>query len=174
MGKNYKADLHKITTFVFDYDGVLTDGKILLTSDGDTLRTGNVKDGYALQLAVKNNYNVVIISGGYSMSTQKRLESLGVKHIFLGVDDKLSVYETFMKEHKISDEQVLYMGDDIPDYNCMKKVGTACCPSDATEEIKNICDYISHKEGGMGCVRDVIEQVLKVQDNWMNHTAHNW
>jgi len=174
MGKNYKADLHKITTLIFDYDGVFTDGKILLTPDGDTLRTGNVKDGYSIQLAVKNDYNVVVISGGYSISTQKRLESLGVKHIYLGVKDKQKVYETFLKEHNISDEQVIYMGDDIPDYFCMQKAGIACCPYDAVEEIKEICDYISYQKGGMGCVRDIVEQVLKVQGNWMNHTAHSW
>jgi len=171
---NYKELLKEVNTFIFDYDGVLTDGTVILMNDGDALRTANVKDGYALQLAVKKNYRVVIISGGISDSIRNRFEGLNVKDVFLGVVNKLAVYEDYLSEHKIQPRHVLYMGDDIPDYEVMLKSGVPSCPADAAQEIKSISKYISHFDGGRGCVRDVIEQVLKIQGKWMNDDAYHW
>jgi 3-deoxy-D-manno-octulosonate 8-phosphate phosphatase (KDO 8-P phosphatase) len=171
---NYKELLRNITTFIFDYDGVLTDGTVVLTSDGDALRTANVKDGYAMQLAVKKGYRMVVISGGYSESMRRRFEALKIKDVFLGVERKIEVFEKYTRENQIDPNQVLYMGDDIPDYEIMCKVGVPCCPADAAEEIKAISKYISHKGGGRGCARDVIEQVMKVQEKWMSDGAFQW
>jgi 3-deoxy-D-manno-octulosonate 8-phosphate phosphatase (KDO 8-P phosphatase) len=171
---NYKEQLKEITTFVFDYDGVLSDGTVILMPDGDALRTANVKDGYALQLAIKKGYNVAIISGGYSMSTQKRLENLKVQDIFLGVETKIGVLGKYMEDKGLKPENIVYMGDDIPDFECMKKVGVACCPADAAVEIKEISHYISHHLGGKGCVRDIIEQVLRLHGKWMNGDVFSW
>jgi 3-deoxy-D-manno-octulosonate 8-phosphate phosphatase (KDO 8-P phosphatase) len=171
---NYKEKLLKVNTFIFDYDGVLSDGSLLLTSDGDALRTANVKDGYALQLAKKKNYRIAVISGGYSESMKRRFESLKVEDVFLGVDKKIDVYTDYMKTHNLENENVLFMGDDIPDYEIMLTVGVPTCPADASEEIKKVSCYISHLPGGKGCVRDVIEQVLKVQGKWMNDDAYHW
>jgi len=171
---NYKEKLLKVNTFVFDYDGVLSDGYVLVTSDGDALRTANVKDGYAMQLAIKKNYRIVIISGGYSESMKRRLESLKITDIFLGVDKKINVFDEYLQTHKLLPENILYMGDDIPDYEIMLTAGVPTCPADAVEEIKRVATYISHQPGGHGCVRDVIEQVLKVQGKWMNDDAYHW
>jgi len=171
---NYKALLTKVNTFIFDYDGVMTDGKLMLQHDSQPLRTANVKDGYVLQLAVKLGYRVVIISGGISKSVENRFESLKVKDVFLGISNKLEVFDKFMEDNNLKPEQIVYMGDDIPDYRVMKKVGVPVCPADAVEEIKNISVYISDKEGGHGCVRDIIEQVLKVQGKWMTDEAFHW
>ncbi len=171
---NYKEKLLKVNTFIFDYDGVLSDGQVLLTSDGDALRTANVKDGYAMQLAIKKNYRIAIISGGYSESMKRRFETLKIEDVFLGVDKKIDVYNQYMKDHNLEKENVLYMGDDIPDYEIMLAAGVPTCPSDAVEEIKRIATYISHQPGGHGCVRDIIEQVLKVQGKWMNDDAYHW
>ena len=171
---NYKEKLLKVNTFIFDYDGVLTDGTVIINSDGDALRTANVKDGYAMQLAIKKNYRIAIISGGYSESMKHRLEALKIKDVFLGVDKKIDVYNKFLETYSLENENVLFMGDDIPDYEIMLKVGVPTCPSDAVEEIKRIATYISHQAGGRGCVRDIIEQVLKVQGKWMNDDAYHW
>jgi len=171
---NYKEKLLKVNTFVFDYDGVLSDGYVLVTSDGDALRTANVKDGYAMQLAIKKNYRIVIISGGYSESMKRRLESLKITDIFLGVDKKINVFDEYLQTQKLLPENILYMGDDIPDYEIMLTAGVPTCPADAVEEIKRVATYISHQPGGHGCVRDVIEQVLKVQGKWMNDDAYHW
>ncbi len=171
---NYKEKLLKVNTFVFDYDGVLSDGYVLINSNGDALRTANVKDGYAMQLAIKKNYRIVIISGGYSESMKLRLESLKITDIFLGVDKKIDVYNQYLEKHKLLPENILYMGDDIPDYEIMINAGVPTCPADAVEEIKRVATYISHQPGGHGCVRDVIEQVLKVQGKWMNDDAYHW
>lgn len=174
MGKNYKADLHQINTFVLDYDGVLTDGKIILTPEGEALRTANVKDGYAMQLAVKKGYRLIIISGGYSKSTLLRLQNLGIVEIHLGVEHKLETYKEVIQKYNLLPENILYMGDDIPDMKPMKQAGVSCCPADAAEEIKALSDYISPVPGGSGCVRDVIEQVLKVQNKWLDGEAYHW
>ncbi|KAF0203766.1 MAG: 3-deoxy-D-manno-octulosonate 8-phosphate phosphatase [Bacteroidetes bacterium] len=171
---NYKEDLTGIKTFIFDYDGVLTNGVILITNTGDQLRTGFVKDGYALQLAIKSGYRVAVISGGYSESMRHRCNALKLTDVFLGVENKMEVFEEYLKTHNLKPEEVLYMGDDIPDYQVMQKVGMPVCPADASVEIRNISRYISHFNGGEGCVRDVIEQVMKVQGKWMNGNAFHW
>lgn len=160
---NYKALLRNISTFIFDYDGVMTDGVIVLNNDGEPLRTANVKDGYALQLIRKMGYNIAIISGGYSPSMLRRFESLNIENVFLGVSNKLEVFEKYLNDNGIRPEEVVYVGDDIPDYRPMRKAGVPVCPADAAEEIKSISVYISRYRGGHGCVRDIIEQVLKVQ-----------
>lgn len=171
---NYKALLTNVNTFIFDYDGVMTDGKLMLQHDGQPLRTANVKDGYSLQLAVRLGYKVVIISGGISKSVENRFEALKVKDVFLGVSNKNEVFEKFISDNNIKPENIVYMGDDIPDFKVMKKVGVPVCPADAVEEIKDISVYISDKDGGHGCVRDIIEQVLKVQGKWMTDEAFMW
>jgi len=171
---NYKALLKHINTFVFDYDGVLTDGTVILMNNGDALRTANVKDGYALQLAVKKGYRVAIISGGYSESMLRRFEALNVKDVFLGVEKKIETYNKYLADNNLEPHQVLFMGDDIPDYEIMKIAGVPTCPADASEEIKAVAKYISHQKGGHGCARDVIEQVMKIQGNWMNDGAFHW
>jgi len=171
---NYKEKLLKVNTFIFDYDGVLSDGQVILTSDGDALRTANVKDGYAMQLAMKKNYRIAIISGGFSESMKRRFEILNIKDVFLGVDKKIEVYHHYLETHKLEKENVLFMGDDIPDYEIMLQVGVPTCPADAVEEIKRVATYISHQKGGHGCVRDIIEQTLKVQGKWMNDDAYHW
>jgi len=172
--RNYKQLLKNITTFFLDIDGVLTDGSVIIAADGEQLRTMNVKDGYVLQLAVKNGYRVVIISGGRSKQMPSRFEYLGIKDVFLGVDNKIECFNDYLKKHNIDKSQTLYMGDDIPDYEVMKEVAVACCPADAAEEIKSIAHYISPISGGKGCVRDIIEQVMKVQDKWFGNNAFHW
>ncbi|MDP3462698.1 MAG: HAD hydrolase-like protein [Bacteroidales bacterium] len=171
---NYKALLGSVNTFIFDYDGVMTNGTIVLNNDGEPLRTANVKDGYALQLLMKLGYNIAIISGGYSPSMKSRFDALLIKDVFLGVSDKVEVLKKYMEDKNIRPQQIVYMGDDIPDYMAMQMTGVPVCPSDAAEEIKKISVYISHLGGGEGCVRDIIEQVLKVQGKWMNDLAHHW
>lgn len=171
---NYKEKLRKINTFIFDYDGVLTDGTVILLNDGEVLRTAYVKDGYAMQLAVKKGLRIAIISGGKSDSLFYRFEALQIKDVFLGVDNKLAVYRDYLQRNNLSAETVLYMGDDIPDYEVMREVGLPVCPADAAQEIKNVSLYISPFNGGHGCVRDVIEQVLKIQGLWMNDGAFHW
>lgn len=164
--KSYKEYLEHITTFVFDVDGVLTDGNIIVTTDGEMLRSMNIKDGYAIKTAIDAGYNVCIISGGSNEGVRQRLRGLGVTDIYLGCSDKVERLDEYFDIYKIDAKNVLYMGDDIPDIYGMKMVGLPCCPNDAVAEIKNISKYISHKNGGKGCVRDVIEQVLKVQGKW--------
>jgi 3-deoxy-D-manno-octulosonate 8-phosphate phosphatase (KDO 8-P phosphatase) len=172
--RNYKELLANINTFIFDYDGVLTDGKVILQENGEPLRSANVRDGYALQLAVKKGYNIAIISGGRSNSIVTRLQALKIKDIFLGIDNKLEVFHNYMSANNIRPENVLYMGDDIPDYHAMKEAGVPTCPANAAEEIKQISLYISHVPGGEGCARDVIEQVLKIQGHWMSDDGYAW
>ncbi|NRR92679.1 HAD-IIIA family hydrolase [Winogradskyella undariae] len=164
--KSYKEYLADITTFIFDVDGVLTDGTITVTTEGEMLRTMNIKDGFALKTAIDTGFNLCIISGGSNEGVRKRLAGLGIKDIFLGAHNKIEQLDTYLSENNISKSQVLYMGDDIPDYPVMELVGMPCCPQDAVPEIKAISKYISHKNGGKGAVRDVIEQVLKVQNKW--------
>jgi len=163
---SYKTKLKNITTFIFDVDGVLTDGSVILSSSGEMVRTMSTRDGYAITHAIKQGFNVCIISGGNSEMVRKRMEYLGVKHIHLGVHNKLEVFEDYLIMQQTTAEQVLYMGDDLPDYEVMSRVGIAAAPNDACSEILSIADYVSHKKGGDGCVRDVIEQVLKVKDCW--------
>lgn len=168
---NLLSSFKKIKAFVLDVDGVLTDSSVLVMDDGQLVRRMNIKDGYALQLAVKQNYLICVISGGASPAVKLRLEKLGIADVFLGVKDKKEVLLRFVTEHNLNWEQVLYMGDDIPDFEVMQMAGIACCPFDAVAEIRRISHYISPKTGGEGCVRDVIEKVLKLNSNWENDTA---
>tara|TARA_R110002012_G_scaffold242788_1_gene417236 strand:- start:61367 stop:61897 length:531 start_codon:yes stop_codon:yes gene_type:complete len=167
--KSYKEYLKNITTFIFDVDGVLTDGTVAVTTSGEMLRTMNIKDGYALKTAGNKGYNICIISGGSNEGVRIRLEGLGITDIFLGAHDKIEQLNLYLAQNNIQLDNVLYMGDDIPDYPVMKLVGLPCCPQDAVPEIKAISKYISHKNGGQGAARDVIEQVLKVQDKWQGN-----
>ncbi|AVR46154.1 3-deoxy-D-manno-octulosonate 8-phosphate phosphatase [Christiangramia fulva] len=171
MEKSYKEHLNKIKTFVFDVDGVLTDGSIQISTQGELLRTMNIKDGYALKMAKNAGYTVCIISGGKNEGVRKRLRDLGINDIYLGVEDKVEQLDEFFDIYDITPDEVLYMGDDIPDYYPMKLVGLPCCPQDAAPEVKEISLYVSHKSGGKGCVRDVIEQVMKVQGKWIQKEA---
>lgn len=164
--KSYKEYLEHITTFIFDVDGVLTDGTISLTTTGEMLRTMHTKDGFAMKTAIDAGFHLCIISGGSNEGVRHRLEALGVTDIYLGANNKTEQLKEYMEKHGIKHENVLFMGDDIPDYPVMKLVGLPTCPQDAVPEIKAISKYISHKNGGKGCVRDVIEQVLKVQGKW--------
>ncbi|SFC81776.1 3-deoxy-D-manno-octulosonate 8-phosphate phosphatase (KDO 8-P phosphatase) [Zunongwangia mangrovi] len=167
MEKSYKEYLNDITTFVFDVDGVLTNGSVQVTTEGDLIRTMSVKDGYALKQAVKAGYTVCIISGGKNEGVRTRLGELGVTDIYLGIDDKVEQLDEFFDIYDIKAENVLYMGDDIPDMYPMKLIALPTCPQDAVPEVKEVSKYISHKNGGDGCARDVIEQVMKVQGKWI-------
>ena len=160
-----------IKTFVFDVDGVLTDGSLLILQDGQMARVMNIKDGYAFQLAIKKGYRVVIISGGTSDAVGQRLEKLGVTDCFLKVDNKKEKLLAYVAQHQLNLDEVLFMGDDIPDYIPMQLTGLPCCPADAVAEIKQISQYISPVEGGKGCARDVIEKVLKLNGHWDLDTA---
>ena len=163
---NVLALLKNIKLFVLDVDGVLTDGSLILLENGEMARIMNIKDGYAIQLAVKKGYDILIISGGKSEAVKVRLEKLGVKNIFLSVKNKKELLSKYIINNNYSIEQVLYMGDDIPDVLVMQTVGVACAPADAVPEIKAIAHYISPIPGGKGCVRDVIEKVLKLNADW--------
>ncbi|MGB7786506.1 MAG: HAD-IIIA family hydrolase [Salinimicrobium sp.] len=167
MEKNYKEYLAHITTFIFDVDGVLTDGSIQISTNGELLRTMNIKDGYAMKHAMQQGFTVCVISGGNNEGVRHRLRNLGLTDIYLGCPDKVEQMEEFFDIYEIKPEEVLYMGDDLPDLYAMQKVALPCAPQDAAAEIKDISKYISHKKGGKGCVRDVIEQVLKVQGKWI-------
>ena len=171
---SYKELLKDVSTFIFDYDGVVSDGSIITLADGEAYRTTNMKDGYALQLARKKGYRVVIISGAEADNMLNRLKSLKITDIFLGVENKLLKFNEYLAQNSLDPSEVLYMGDDIPDYEVMLHSGVPACPSDAAEEIQRISKYISHSPGGKGCVRDVIEQVLKVQGKWMNDDGYHW
>lgn len=171
---NYKASLHKIKAFVFDFDGVMTNGSVFTLPDGQTVRYGNVKDGYALQYAAKKGYTIILISGASSNSITHRMKALGVQHIHTGVSNKLECYRQLLQELQLQEEEVLVMGDDIPDYEILSHCGVATCPADAAVEVKEICDYISIFNGGEGCVRDVLEQTLRLQGIWFHPDAVNW
>ncbi|GAA0723698.1 KdsC family phosphatase [Aquimarina litoralis] len=169
MEKSYKEYLQHITTFIFDVDGVLTDGNVIINTEGELLRTMNVKDGYALKAAVRQGFNLCIISGGKNEGVRKRLEGLEITDIYLGAHHKIEQLKEYMNRKNIKLENVLYMGDDIPDLPVMEMVGLPTCPQDAVAEVKEISKYVSFKKGGKGCVRDVIEQVLKVQGKWIQN-----
>lgn len=166
--------LKDITTFIFDVDGVLTDGSVIVAESGEQSRAFNIKDGYALQLAVKLGYNVCAISGSRSKVALHRLNSLGITDVYLGSNTKTEKLKTYMEERGINPSQVLYMGDDIPDLEAMKMVGLPVCPADAAEEIKAVSAYVSPIPGGKGCVREIMEKVLKVQKQWMGAEAYSW
>lgn len=174
MSQNFKQLLNKVTTFIFDVDGVLTDGSVTLMPDGEQVRKMNIKDGYALQLAIKQGYRVAIISGGKSESVRTRMEGLGIKDVYLGVSNKIEKFEDYLLTHQLSADQILYMGDDIPDYEVMSKAGVAVCPKNSAPEILGICTYVSHLNGGEGCVRDVIEQTLRLHNKWFDKNGFVW
>lgn len=169
MSKSYKEIMNDITTFIFDIDGVLTDSSVHVTTTGEMLRIMNIRDGFALKSAVESAYNVCIISGGSNEGVRVRLKNLGITDIHLSSSNKVNTFKEYTDINNINPSQVLYMGDDVPDYHVMKLVGLPTCPQDATAEIKEISKYISHKNGGKGAVREVIEQVMKVQGKWGLH-----
>ncbi len=174
MEKNYKEYLKDITTFVFDVDGVFTDGSILITTSGEMLRKMSVKDGYALKTAIQKGYNVCIISGGTNEGVRERLRGLGVTDIYMGAHHKEEPLLEYLDIYGIKPENVLYMGDDLPDIPPMLKVAMPTAPQNAVPEVKAASKYVSHKNGGDGCVRDVIEQVMKVRGDWYgNFDAQN-
>lgn len=174
MKQNYKELLNHITTFVFDVDGVLTDGSVLLIPGEQPYRTFNSKDGYAMQLAMRKGYRIAVITGGKSEAVVERMQALGIKDIWTGASDKKEAMEELFLTYDLKKEEVLYMGDDLPDYEALEMAGVACTPADGAQEIKAISDYVSQRTGGKGCVRDIIEQTLKVQNNWMLEGDHTW
>ncbi|MFT6504028.1 MAG: 3-deoxy-D-manno-octulosonate 8-phosphate phosphatase (KDO 8-P phosphatase) [Crocinitomicaceae bacterium] len=170
---SYKEKLNPVTTFIFDVDGVLTDGSVMMYKD-EVVRTLNSRDGYALQFASKMGYRILIITGGNSEAIKERLITLGVTEVCMRAHKKVDVYATLKKKYGFEDEEVLYMGDDIPDYQLLQIVGVSSCPQDAAVEIKEICDYQSPHIGGRHCVRDVIEQTMRVQGKWFSEKAFEW
>jgi 3-deoxy-D-manno-octulosonate 8-phosphate phosphatase (KDO 8-P phosphatase) len=172
--ESFLNKLKEITTLIFDVDGVLTNGSVFVNEDGVQSRAFNIKDGYALQLAVKCGYNVCTVSGSRSKSAVYRLNSLGIKDVYMGIHTKIEKLKIYLEEKSISPENVLYMGDDIPDLEAMQHVGLPVCPADAVEEIKAISKFVSAYSGGTGCARDVIEKVLKIQGKWLQEEAYSW
>ncbi len=168
---NYKEIMNHIDTFIFDVDGVLTDGTVHISPSGEMLRQMHIRDGFAMKAALESGYNVCIISGGSNEGVRIRLRNLGITDIHLGVPDKVETFKDYCQDYSIDAKKVLYMGDDIPDFHVMQLVGLPTCPQDASPEIKVISHYISHKNGGKGSVRDVIEQVMRVQGKW--HSYYN-
>jgi 3-deoxy-D-manno-octulosonate 8-phosphate phosphatase (KDO 8-P phosphatase) len=166
---NYKALLPNITTFIFDVDGVLTNGKVLITSQGEMYREMDTKDGYALKCALVQGYRVCIISGGTNEGVRNRLKALGIYDIYLGAHHKQEPFQDLMDSYDLKPEEILYMGDDVPDIVVMEQVAVAACPNDAVSDVKEIANYVSHKKGGEGCVREIIEQTLRVQGKWLTN-----
>jgi 3-deoxy-D-manno-octulosonate 8-phosphate phosphatase (KDO 8-P phosphatase) len=169
-----KKRLHKVKAFAFDVDGVFTNGSVMLHPGGEFIRMMNIKDGFAVQHAVKMGYPLAIITGGYSKMVRKRFTVLGVRDIYMKSANKIAAFDDFLVKHRLDPTDVLYMGDDLPDYEVMRKSGFPACPADAAEEIKQLSLYTSHRNGGEGCVRDVIEQVLRLQGKWMNDFTFIW
>lgn len=167
MKKNFKEQLNNIKVFIFDVDGVFTDGSLYLLPGGEQARQMNIRDGFAVKHAAEQGYKIGIITGGEDEPVRWRFNRLGVKDIYLPSKNKVEDFNHFMSQHNIDPASVLYMGDDMPDYEVMKLAGIPTCPADADSEIKQISDYISDKKGGEGCVRDVIEQVLRAQGKWV-------
>lgn len=166
---NVLEQFQNITTFVFDVDGVLTDGTVLLMENGLQARQMNIRDGLALQMAIRNDYKIIIVSGGTSEPVINRFLYLGVSEIHIGLKDKLKFLQLHFEQNKINWNEVLFMGDDLPDVPVLEKAALACCPFDAAVEVKKICHYISPLKGGNGCVRDVIEKALKLNGHWIYH-----
>jgi 3-deoxy-D-manno-octulosonate 8-phosphate phosphatase (KDO 8-P phosphatase) len=169
MSKSYKELMNGVRAFVLDVDGVLTDASVHVTSSGELLRVMNIRDGYAMKAAAESGYLVCVISGGSNEGVRIRLQNLGISEIHLGASDKVETLRSVCERHGIPPQHILYMGDDLPDFHVMQNVGLAACPQDAVPEIKAISHYISHRSGGRGAVRDVIEQVMKVQHKWGNY-----
>ena len=175
MKTNYKEMLRDVTTFVFDVDGVFTDSSVLITTSGELLRKMSVRDGYAVKTALQKGYRICVISGGSNEGVRERLKGLGVTDIFLGAGYKDDILRDYMLDYGIAPGEILFMGDDIPDIPAMRMVGMVACPQNAVPEVKAISHYISHLNGGEGCVRDIIQQVMKVQGHWDSHynAAHD-
>lgn len=171
---NYKETFKNITTVVLDVDGVLTNGDIILMPGMQPVRKMNAKDGYAMQLAVRNGIRMAIITGGRSPEVKERLQGLGITDIYLGASSKMESYEDLKMCYDLKDDEILYMGDDLPDYDIMKLVALAAAPQDAAPEIKSVADYVSPVNGGKGCVRDVLEQLLKIQGKWARFEDRTW
>lgn len=163
---NHLESFSAIHTFIFDVDGVLTNNEVLITEAGELLRKMNVRDGLAIKIAIEKGYRIAIITGGRSEGVKKRLEALGIKDIYAGISDKLEAFDEFMETYDLDPVGVLYMGDDLPDYPVMRRVGMATCPKNAAPELFTIANYISPYNGGDGCVRDVIEKVLRLKGEW--------
>jgi 3-deoxy-D-manno-octulosonate 8-phosphate phosphatase (KDO 8-P phosphatase) len=171
---NYKEIFKNISTVVLDVDGVLTNGDIILMPGMQPVRKMNAKDGYAMQLAVRNGIRMAIITGGKSPEVKERLQGLGITDIYLGASSKMESYEDLKMCYDLKDDEILYMGDDLPDYDIMKIVALAAAPQDAAPEIKSVADYVSPVDGGKGCVRDVLEQLLKIQGKWARSEDRTW
>lgn len=163
---NYKVDLKKIKGLAFDLDGVFTDGTVLVTEEGAFLRAHNAKDGYALKLALEHHYPIAIITGGSNIGIVKRFELLGIEDIYLSSHNKLPHFMHFCEKYSLTPDQVLFMGDDLPDIEVMRSCGLPCAPADAVEEVKRAATFISTFGGGKGCVREIIEQLLKINGQW--------
>ena len=163
---NLFEQFRKIKTFIFDVDGVLTNSKVLVLEDGKLLRSMSIRDGYAIKMAIQKGYRVCVITGGKSEGVKIRLQNLGVKDIYLGKSEKMEVFEEYLYTYDLKADEILYMGDDLPDYPVMRRVGIAACPKDAAPEILEFANYVSPVNGGDGCARDVIEKVLRVQSHW--------
>jgi len=170
---NFKEDLRKVRAFAFDVDGVFTDGMVFIHPSGEMLRSQNTRDGYAVQLAIKMGFPVAIISGGKGDSMIPRFRSLGITDIYLGAHDKEDCMSDFCFKYDLTPSDILYMGDDIPDLGVLQKVGMPTCPRDAAPEVRDVARYISDKDGGRGCIRDVIEQVLRLNGKWLTDTTKN-
>lgn len=166
MTISYKQIFPTITTLIFDVDGVLTNGIVTVYPDGQLLRQMNIKDGYALKAAVKAGFRVCIISGGTNEGVRTRLQNLGITDIYLGAHNKVLQYQELVEKYNLNPDTVMYMGDDLPDLPVMEKIGMPCCPSDAVREVQQVAKYISDKKGGEGAARDVIEQIMRVQEKW--------
>lgn len=170
----FKEELTKVKAFVFDVDGVLSKATQVLASNGETVRTSNLKDGFALVYAIRIGYPVCVITGGKTIEVINRCKKIGIKDLYAGSLKKLPSLYDFMKKHNLKADEIMYMGDDLPDYPVMKVVGVPVCPKDAAEEIKAISHYISDKDGGDGCIRDVLEQVLRAHGKWIDCEKMNW
>ena len=172
--KLFKEELKKVEAFAFDVDGVFSRHEMNITPEGDLIRTSCTKDGYAMMYCTKKGYPVCIISGGQAPGVRERFEKLGVKDVYLGVANKVEALNEFLQKYNLNPENVMYMGDDIPDIEVLRECGLPCCPKDAAPEVKAVVKYISHAAGGYGCGRDVVEQVLKVHGKWMSDDAFGW
>lgn len=171
---NYKTQLHDIKLFAFDYDGVFSSGTILLMPDGSQVRTASVRDGYAVQWAVKQGLQIALITGGNETAVEERMRKLGVQHVYLGAHNKMDVAQKLAADLQLDFRQIAYMGDDIPDVPLLGQVGLSACPNDAVPEVRNMVDYVSPLDGGAGCVRDLLEQHMKLLGLWEQEGAYQW
>jgi 3-deoxy-D-manno-octulosonate 8-phosphate phosphatase (KDO 8-P phosphatase) len=165
--KNFKELLNEVKAFVFDVDGVMTDGSVLLMPDGEMIRKLNMRDGFAIQLAIRTGFRVAVITGTSSPALRRNLYTLGITDVYMSSRDKKDSFDEFLLTHEVAPSQILIMGNDLPDYEVMNLCELRTCPADAATEIRSLCQYVSPRKGGDGCVRDVIEQVLKAQGKWL-------